>query len=364
MSEETAQQLTDTDAAILSWETWDRVKHTERFAIVAAVVFVALWSWLFARAPITSELGGYHSLATTILIWSVFAIGFNLLLGQTGLLSFGHAMFWGGGGYAAALVSLHVYGDPVLMLVVGTTFTLLLAALTGVIALRLHAVYFAIITLAMGQLLYYLATSPLRPITGGRNGLTGIQLEPIFGLVYLGMPLPGIFGTLWVNYEYLLVATVFVLVIAFVNRIRKSPYGLIFRAIRENEQRVSFVGLNVWRYKFAAFLMSGGIVGLGGSLMTIESQFAGLGSLYWITSGEVVIMTVLGGVGTLFGPVLGAVIFLYFEGVVDGFPIVGRYWLLMLATVFTAIVWKYPDGLWGMLKLIASRIRSSVEDNP
>lgn len=361
MSEETSQRLTSGEGTLFSWETWDRIKHTEWFVVVVAILFASLWSWVFARAPITSEFGGYHSLATTMLIWSIFAIGFNLLLGQTGLLSFGHAMFWGGGGYAAALVGIHVYSDPVLMLVGGTAFALLLAAITGIIALRLQEVYFAIITLAMGQLLYYLATSPLRSVTGGRNGLTGIQLEPFLGIVYLEMPLSGVLGTLWVDHKYLLIAALFVAVVAFVNRLRRSPYGLIFRAIRENERRVSFVGLNVWRYKFAAFLISGGIVGLAGSLMTIETQFAGLASLYWITSGDVVIMTILGGIGTVFGPVLGAIIFLYFEGVVNGFPTVGRYWLLMLAIVFTAIVWKYPDGLLGMIKQFAAKIRAVLE---
>lgn len=361
MSGETFRSLIDGDRPLLSWETWDSIKHTEGFVIVVAALFAALWSWFFARAPLISELGGYHSLSTTILVWGIFAIGFNLLLGQTGLLSFGHAMFWGAGGYVAALVSIHVYGDPILMLVAGTAFTILLAIITGAIALRLHAVYFAIITLAMGQLLYYLAQSPLRSITGGRNGLTGVRVEPLFGLIPLESRLPGVFEALWVNYEYLLIAVLFVLVIAFVNRVRKSPYGLIFRAIRENEQRTSFVGLNVWRYKFAAFLMSGAIVGLAGSLMTIESNFAGLASLYWLTSGEVVIITILGGVGSLFGPVLGAIIFFYFEGVVDGVPVIGRYWLLMLAVAFTAIVWKYPDGIWGMLKNVGSRVRSTLE---
>ncbi|MFP8951931.1 branched-chain amino acid ABC transporter permease [Natrialbaceae archaeon A-arb3/5] len=361
MTEESARPVIDGDESLISWETWDQIKTTEWFVVVMTALFVGLWSWLFARAPITSELGGYHSLATTILIWGIFAIGLNLLLGQTGYLSFGHAMFWGAGGYVAALTSIHFYGDPILMLVVGTLFTILLAVITGVIALRLHTVYFSIITLAMGQLLYYIATSPLRPITGGRNGLTGIQVEPLFAMFHLQMPLPGIFGTLWVNYEYLLIGGLFIAVVTFVNRVRRSPYGLLFQAVRENEQRASFVGVNIWRYKFAAYVMSGAIAGLAGSLMTIESQFAGLGSLYWMTSGDVVIMTILGGVGTLFGPVLGAIIFLYFQSVVDGFQTVGPYWLLMLAIVFTVIVARYPTGIWGMIKQLGAAIRAKAE---
>ncbi len=360
MSIKSIRQLVDGEEKP-NWETWDRIKHTEWFVCLAATTFAAFWAYIFARAPLFAFLGGYQALAKTMLIWAIFAISFSLLLGQTGLLSFGHAMFWGGSGYAAALVSIHIHGDPILMLVVGTLFALALALVTGFIALRLHTVYFAIMTLALAQLLYHLVSVPLRPITRGRNGLTGVQVEPLFGVVHLAERPPGIFETLWINYEYVLIATIFVLVVVFVNRIRKSPYGLLFKAIRENESRASFVGLDVWRYKFAAYLISGGLAGLAGSLMTIESQFAGLSSLYWLTSGEVVIMAVIGGVGSLFGPVLGAILFLYFEGVVDGFAVIGQYWLLLLALAFTAIVWKFPDGLWGLFERIGAAVRTTLE---
>jgi branched-chain amino acid transport system permease protein len=357
-------QPTDASPGLLSWERWDRLKQRELFVFAAAVVFVFVWSWLFSRSPVIGDLGGYHSIAKSILIWGIFAMGFNILLGETGLLSFGHAMFWGTGGYAAAILSIYLISDPILMLLVALFAGLILDVLTGVVALRLHEVYFAIITLAFAQLVYYLAESPLRPLTRGRNGLTRIDVDPLFGTFRLREEFHGggLLETFLVDYQYLLIGIVFVLAVVFINRLRKSPYGLIFRAIRENEGRVPDVGLNVWRYKFAAYVISGGVVGLGGGLLTIESAFAGLRSMYWVTSGEIVIMTVLGGIGTLFGPVLGVVIFLYFKNVVNGLPTIGPYWLIILATVFTAIIWIYPDGIWGAIKQGAAKVRSLVED--
>jgi len=202
------------------------------------------------------------------------------------------------------------------------------------------------------------------PDTAGRQRVVEIDVDPLFGTFRLREEFHGggLLETFLVDYQYLLIGVVFVLAVVFINRLRKSPYGLIFRAIRENEGRVPDVGLNVWRYKFAAYVISGGVVGLGGGLLTIESAFAGLRSMYWVTSGEIVIMTVLGGIGTLFGPVLGVVIFLYFKNVVNGLPTIGPYWLIILATVFTAIIWIYPDGIWGAIKQGAATVRSLVED--
>lgn len=353
--------LTDDETALVSWETWDRVKHTEGFILLAAIIFVGLFSWLFARAPITSELGGYHSLARSIIVLTIFALGFNLLLGQTGLLSFGHAMFLGTGAYAVALFAIYVYSDPLVLVIVGTLFAVLLAFATAFIVLRMHTVYFAIMTLAIAQMLFFIAREPAEAILGGYGGVRFIP-EPLFGVIELRDPLPGIFGTLWGDYLYVFIAVFFILVVVLIARIRKSPYGLIFKGIRENETRLQFVGLNVWRYKFAAYSISGGIVGLSGSLVAMESLFAGIDNLHWMTSGEVVVMTLLGGLGTIAGPILGALIFAYFEGVVDGVAIIGRYWLLMLAVAFTAVVWKYPDGIWGFFKLIGQKIRSLTGD--
>lgn len=363
MSTDSLRRLLDSSGEILTWDRWDQVKHSERFVFVTTTLFVALFSWVFVRSPVGDAIFGYHSLARTILIWSIFALGFNLLLGQTGLLSFGHAMFWGGAGYAAAWVAIYAHGDPILMLIGGVAFALILAFLTAFVLLRLHTVYFAIVTLAIAQMLFWFAREPFFFLTGGENGLSGISVEPLLGTINLRDPVPGIFGTLWVDYLYVFIAVLFVLVVMFITRVRKSPYGLIFKAIRENETRTTFVGLDVWRYKFAAYLLSGGVVGIAGALMTIESQFVGIRRLYWQASGDVVVITILGGLGTIAGPVIGAIVYLYFEGVVDGFARIGSYWLLMLAVAFTAVVWKYPSGFWGMIKEIGARIRGLSGDN-
>ena len=364
MSTESTESGTSEEPELLSWAKWDRIKHTERFTLAATVAFLALFPILFTEPPLVpSDLTGFEALVRLVLIWGVFALGFNLLLGQVGLLSFGHAMFWGVSAYASGLLAIHFTGSPLLMIVVGTLFGAILAALVAPVVLRSHTVYFSIMTLAIAQMLYYLAREPLAEWTGGINGLTGIQVEPLLGTFRLSSPLPGIFGEFWFDYMYVLLAVIFLGVVTLVTRIRKSPYGLLFKAIRENESRVSFVGLNVWRYKFAAILISGTIVALAGSLMSIEQQFTGVGKLYWETSGYIVMITVLGGLGTIAGPTVGVIIFLYFRQVVNGLPVIGAWWLLLLSIAVTAIVWRYPDGAWGMITNATSRLRSIGGDD-
>lgn len=345
------------ESSPISIDAWDRIKHTERFILLAAIVFVLTFSYLFSRAPIVSDvLQGYHGLTITILVWSIFALGFNLLLGQTGLLSFGHAMFFGTASYATALFALHVHNEPLLILVVGVLSAVVLGIVAAVILLRLHTVYFAIVALAIGQFLYFLANNPLEELTQGINGLD-VARTPLLGVVDLDHRYGGLLGMFIVDNLYLFVGVFFVAVVAFITRIRKSPYGLIFKAIRENETRATFVGLDVWRYKFVALLLSGAITGLAGGLMAIQTQFAGVERLYWTISGDIVVMVVLGGLGTLAGPVIGVFIWFYFQTIVNGMPTIGDYWLLMLATAFTTVVWVYPNGIWGMITDATAELR-------
>lgn len=359
MSTDTTESVADGESEWLSWDRWDRIKHTEWFTLAATLVFLVLFPILFTDPPLVpSELTGYEALVRLVLIWGIFALGFNLLLGQVGLLSFGHAMFWGVAAYASGLLAVHFTGSPLLMILVGTLSSAVLAVLVAPVVLRLHTVYFSIMTLAIAQMLYFLAREPLAEWTGGINGLTGIGVEPILGVIRLSEELPGFLDFFWSSYMYVLIAVCFFGVVALVTRIRKSPYGLLFKAIRENETRASFVGLDVWRYKFAAILLSGVIVGFAGSLMPLEQQFTGVGKLYWETSGYIVMIVVLGGLGTIAGPVVGVGIFLYFRQVVNGLPVIGSWWLLLLAIAFTAIVWQYPDGAWGMITNVTKRLRS------
>ncbi|WP_435179484.1 branched-chain amino acid ABC transporter permease [Halorussus sp. AFM4] len=359
----------------------DALMESELFVVALFAAFVAVFPWLFSDAPVISGfLNGYRDLATLMLIWGIFAMGFNLLLGYTGLLSFGHAAFWGGAAYAAGIFSNLVSSSPILIILAGTAFAALLAWILGFISLRRGGIYFSILTLAFGQMAYYLALSPMAWITNGENGYTAVEIGSLLGTFDLRYPVP-VVGWLVGTWKYVLVGIVAVASVAVAYRILHSPYGMVFRAVRENEQRAEFVGLNVWRYKLMSFIISGAFAGIAGSLFTIYGAYVPLQSLYWTTSGEVVIMAVLGGVGSLFGPIVGAGIYLYVENIISGVqkltltftgpsewitlvqePVVlldgfGAYWHLILGLVFVLVIALFPRGLWGLLEDAGDAIR-------
>lgn len=366
---------------------WERISDNERAVVGITAVAVLLFPYLFAEAPVLSDvLRGYHGLTTLILIWGIFAMGYDLLHGYTGLLSFGHAAFWGGGAYAAGVFAVHVSGSPIAMILAGTTFAVLLAWVLGFLSLRRGGIYFAILTLAFGQMLFYMALQPLSDITGGDNGLGigGTTIEPLLGFIPLdaGVPVITMFVSRWM---YMLIGIAMVLTVAFAYRVLNSPYGMVFRAIRENEQRAEFVGLNVWRYKLMAFVLSGAIAGLAGSLFAIQQARVPVESLFWTTSGEVVIMSVIGGVGSLFGGPIGAALYLYVANIVQGMTEVvlfvqidklipgaqavvlpewaspAEYWHLILGLLFVLVVVFIPrGGIWGGLKTVGGRIGSRL----
>ncbi|MFD1512276.1 branched-chain amino acid ABC transporter permease [Halomarina rubra] len=386
MSDETGQRVGEESgqlSAVPLLVRWRAVRQRESFVVAATAIAVLLFPYLFVRAPVISTaLQGYQSLAELIVIWGIFVIGFDLLHGYTGLLSFGHAAFWGGGAYAAGVFAIHVSGSPLVMIAVGITFSVLLAWVLGFLTLRRGGIYFAILTLAFGQMLYYMALQPLADLTGGDNGLGigGTAIEPLLGFIPLGAGIP-VITTFVATWMYTLIGVAMVLTVAFAYRVLNSPYGMVFRAIRENEQRAEFVGLNVQRYKLMAFVLSGGISGLAGSLFAIQQARVPVESLFWTTSGEVVIMSVIGGVGSLFGGPIGAAVYLYVANVVQGMREVvlfvqvdklfpgaqavvlpewaspADYWHLLLGLLFVAVVVFIPrGGLWGGLKSIGHRI--------
>ena len=352
-------------------ERLQQFREREATVIGLTAIGVALFPWIFARAPVISDLLlGYQNLAALMLIWAIFAIGFDLLLGYTGLLSFGHAAFWGGSAYVAGIVSLRVSSDPIVMVAAGTIFAVLFAWMLGYLSLRRGGIYFSILTLAFAQMLYYMSAAPLAPLTGGENGLTGIDVSPLFGSFHLESELPMLAGELLGTWMYAFVGVITVAAVGIAYRILNSPYGMVFRAIRENEQRAKFVGLNVWRYKLMAFIVSAGFAGIAGSLFTIHGSYVPLQSLFWTESGEIVIMVVLGGTASLFGPILGAGLYLYIENIVSGIQQLqvpftdivlindfGTYWHLLLGLIFVVVIWTAPRGLWGGL----SDLRIAVE---
>jgi len=312
------------------------------------------------------RIGGYEGLPSLVLIYGIVVIGFNILLGYTGLLSFGHAAFFGTAAYSAALLSstktitvpvveasvgLPGIGSPIAMLVVGTLFATLLAWPIGFMSIRRSGVYFAVLTLTFGQMLYFFALGPGSWLTNGDNGFSDVNVDPLFGSIDLGQPVPIV-----TSVEYVFVAGLMLLAIAAANRIVKSPYGLIFKALGQNEQRVEFVGLDVFRYKLMAFIISGAFAGAGGALFVLHDVYIHPATgLYWIQSGDFVIMSILGGTGSLVGPVFGALIFEYISNVISGvtLPIIGpigSLWRLILGAAFVGIVWVFPRGVYGALK--------------
>ncbi|ESR25314.1 branched-chain amino acid ABC transporter permease [Lutibaculum baratangense] len=285
------------------------------------------------------ELGGYEALATKIVIWAIFALGFDLLLGFTGLLSFGHAAFFGTAAYITGLSLKHFSSDVIPAMAFAFVGTLLVALFIGFLTLRRTGIYFSILTLAFAEMIHALVlSSTLQRWTGGDNGLTGLHYPTL-----LGMNLRGIA----VFYFCAVILVIMFLVAQFLKR---SPFGLMLRSIKENPMRLEYTGINVWAYKMMAFLISAMYAGLAGSLMVIYEPYVATKFLHWSTSGEVVIATVIGGASTLIGPMIGAAFLMYFENVVQG--MIGEQWRLILGLIFAAIVIFLPGGLIDIWRVV------------
>lgn len=229
-----------------------------------------------------------------MLCFALFACAFNLLLGYTGLLSFGHAAFFGGAAYFTAH-AVKVWGlPPEIGILVGVAGAAVLGLVMGFFAIRRQGIYFAMITLALAQMFFFFCVQA--PFTGGEDGIQGVPRGMLFGLIDLHAPL---------NVYYFVLA-VFLLGVFAIWRIVNSPFGMILRSIRENENRATSLGYTVANYKLAAFVMSAALSGLAGALKAIVFQFATLTDVAWQMSGEVILMTLLGGIGTMVGPIIGA----------------------------------------------------------
>jgi branched-chain amino acid transport system permease protein len=281
----------------------------------------------------------YKALATQVLIYGLFALGFNLLYGYTGLLSFGHAAYWGLGAYGTgiALAKLKV-GSLWLGLAAGLGLAALGGAAIGLFCLRRRGIYFAMLTLAFAQLLYFVGFH-LADVTGGDDGLRGIDRPPL--------TLPGITIPLDTSlaFYYFVFATV-TLAVAGLKRILDSPFGAVLQAIRENSDRAVACGYNVTRVKHLSFVFSALFAGLAGALDALRLNVVPIESLYWSTSGQVVIMTLLGGAGTFFGPFVGATTWLVLE---DRLATFTESWPLVVGAIFMAFVLFLPKGIWGTL---------------
>ncbi|NDV97671.1 branched-chain amino acid ABC transporter permease [Salipiger sp. PrR002] len=384
-------------------------KDTTVFVVVIILALCA--PFILNPFPTGSSLAqfnaGYPDLMQRFVIFGIFAIGFNLLFGLTGYLSFGHAAFLGMGSYAAVwmfkLLSMNVIPAILLSMIVAGLF----AVVIGYVSLRRSGIYFSILTLAFAQMSYNLAYSVLTPITNGETGLQITLDDPrILGSSATadgGIPVTNLFGLEMRNFTtldiagwsfnfsvgYYLCAAIMIIAFYVAIRIFRSPFGMMLRAIKSNQQRLYYTGLNARPYTLAVFVISGMYAGLAGGLMASMDPLAGPERMQWTASGEVVLMTILGGAGTLIGPVLGAGFIKYFENIFskindsvlhgwfaflpDGLenfivtlvhPFVGKGWHLTLGLLFMLVVIFLPGGLVeGGQRIARALKRDKPEDN-
>lgn len=284
----------------------------------------------------------YKSLATQILIFGLFALGFNMLLGYTGILSFGHAAYFGLGAYGAGITMATGQVSFWVGLLVGVTVSSLGALIIGYLCLKRRGVYLSMLTLAFSQMLYFI-TFQLIDFTGGDNGFRGIPVTVVHFPEFLG----GMTIKLDTPLKFYYFALIFVMFgVLATRRILESPFGSVLQAIRENEDRTKASGYNTNRVKLLSFVFSGFFSGLAGALIALYLTFVPLDYLYWTTSGEVVIMTLLGGMGTFFGPFIGAGIFLILA---DTISIYTQSWPLFVGSLFILCVLFMTKGVWGTL---------------
>lgn len=377
--------------------------NTARSDWLLLIIFAAV----VLTAPITlAPIGAaYPDLLQKFAIYGIFAIGFNILFGLTGYLSFGHAAFLGVGSYASVwvfkLFTMNVIPAVMFSVIVAGLFALVI----GFISLRRSGIYFSILTLAFAQMSYNLAYSVLTPITNGETGLQVRHLAPAdrgpdyvlklvdvdlrwidraFGVVEDGIPITNLFGMKMSGYPGFYFCAVLLIIAFFIAmRISRSNFGMMLKAIKSNQNRLKYTGVNTRPYLLTAFIISGMYAGLAGSLLAVTDPLAGAERMQWTASGEVVLMTILGGVGTLIGPFLGATIIKYFENIFSSINdsvltqfysfvpetlrdyfvattsmFVGEGWHLTLGLLFVIIVVFLPGGLMQGFRLITGIFKS------
>jgi len=345
-------------------------------AIFSVVVLtMPLWLQPFGAA--------YPDILQKFVIFGVFAIGYNILFGLTGYLSFGHAAFLGVGSYTAVwsfkLLSMNIVPAIILSMIMSGIFAIAM----GYVALRRSGIYFSILTLAFAQMCYNLAYSVLTPITNGETGLQLAKSDPrvidrLFSEAGEGLPSTTLFGIETSGYSGFYISAVIMIIVFYISlRIFNSSFGLKLKAIKANQNRMRYLGFNTKPYLLTAFVISGMYAGLAGGLLAATDPLAGAERMQWTASGEVILMTILGGVGTLFGPLLGVIIIKYFENIFSAvnqldlhsfyaiFPtwlenalvaisslFVGEGWHMTLGLLFMLVVAFLPGGVLEGLQLI------------
>ncbi len=296
---------------------------------------------LLVFAMVAPLLGLYPVFVMKLLCFAIFACAFNLLLGFTGLLSFGHAAFFGSAAYVTGwLIKSHGV-TPEVGILAGTLGAGVIGLVIGAVAIRRQGIYFAMITLAMAQMVFFALLQA--PFTGGEDGLQGVPRGALFGLLSLESD----------TALYYVVVAIFVACFLAISRIVHSPFGQVLKMIRENEPRAISLGYRVDQYKLLAFVLSAALAGLAGSLKTLIMGFATLSDVHWSMSGEVILMTLLGGVGTFFGPVLGAGIVISLQNMLA--DKVGSWVTVIIGVIFVLCVIAFRKGVVGEIQAYLER---------
>jgi branched-chain amino acid transport system permease protein len=320
---EVTEPLQPMHAASLSWFQL----ATRHRASIASLVVLAF--------PLVMP---FTALAVNILIYGLYALGFNLVYGYLGLLSFGHAALFGTGAYLCGIAIVHFALPWYLAIALGVVAGLAMAALIGVLAIRTRGIYFAMVTMALSQCVYYLFYQAV-DWTGGENGLRGINVRTVD---ILGLKLDFINPLT----RYYIIAAFVIAAFYVLSRILASPFGAVIEAVRENETRARASGYDVTLTRLITFVLSGGFCGLAGALQAIHLSIVPIEIMHYDTSGIVVMIALLGGMGTFFGPMIGAAVFLLLENLVSLWTV---HWQLIVGAIFMICVLFFPAGIWGTL---------------
>jgi branched-chain amino acid transport system permease protein len=308
----------------------------------------SLWIALIALG-LLAPFVVYPVIMMKLLCFALFACAFNLLLGYTGLLSFGHAAFFGGASYITGHLAKNSGLTPELAVLGGTLFAGVLGYLIGSLAIRRQGIYFAMVTLALAQIVYFVALKA--PFTGGEDGLQGIPRGNLFGLIDLNYSY-SVGGTPLALNLYYFIFVLFCLGFWIIYRTIHSPFGQVLKAIRENESRAVSLGYQVERFKLIAFVISASLAGMAGAMKSLVFQLASLTDVSWHTSGEVVLMTLLGGVGTVLGPLTGAFTVVTLQSELSS---VGSWITVIIGGIFVTCVLVFRRGFIGELGRLLKR---------
>jgi branched-chain amino acid transport system permease protein len=305
-------------------------------------IFAALIALL-----LVAPLAVYPVFLMKVLCFALFALAFNLLIGYVGLLSFGHAMFFGFSAYISAYTVKSWGWNPEFGILAGTAVAALLGLVAGAIAIRRQGIYFAMVTLALAQMVFFFCLQA--PFTGGEDGIQGVPRRALFGFIDIRSDMT----------FYYVVLAIFAAGFLIIYRTIHSPFGQVLKAIRENEPRAISLGYKVDQYKLLAFVLSAGLTGLAGSTKAIVFQLASLTDVTWQMSGEAVLMTLVGGMGTVFGPMVGAAIIITMQNYLAGF---GEYVLVIQGAIFVITVLLFRRGVVGEIAALGARLTRPREE--